>query len=324
MDSKNQVIQWLLDSDPSIRWQVLQDIVGAPAEDVSVERAKITTEGRGATIIAEQTANGTWDPENLLPEIVTMKTLDLLCDMGVDPTSEVVKQMIAKVQENVLWLMKISKDQLPKEEDIHWWRKPFFDGEVEPCINGRVLKIGSYFGVDMQPLVERLLSEQMEDGGWNCDQEAGSIRGSFHSTIIVLEGLLEFELANGNSPAVTSARERGQEYLLKRNLFKRLSTGESIVKDSHDGPTWTQFSYPAGYRYDILRGLDYLRKAKVAPEPRMAEAIEIIQSKRKPDGRWPLGIVHEKEPIAELDTVEGSPSYWNTLRAMRVLEWYSS
>jgi hypothetical protein len=162
----------------------------------------------------------------------------------------------------------------------------------------------------------------MADGGWNCDQEIGSTRGSFHTTINVLEGLLEFERATGGSPAVKAARERGQEYLLSRHLFKQLSTGEPIVHDRKGGPVWTQFSYPAGWRYDILRGLLYLRNAGVAPDPRMVEAIEIVSSKRDKDGRWTLGIMHPDEVIAEPGITEGSPSRWNTLRAMRVLNWY--
>jgi hypothetical protein len=215
--------------------------------------------------------------------------------------------------------MNITQDELPKDEDISWWHKPFFAGEVEPCINGRVVTVGAYFGVDMHPLVDRLLGEQMTDGGWNCDQEIGSTRGSFHTTINVLEGLLEFERASTGSPAVRAARERGEEYLLSRHLFKRLSTGEPIEHDRKGGPVWTQFSYPAGWRYDILRGLDYSRNAGVAPDPRMAEAIEIVASKRDPDGRWALGILHPDEVIAEPGATEGSPSRWNTLRAMRVL-----
>src|SRR5205085_12366502 len=122
------------------------------------------------------------------------------------------------------------------------------------------------------------------DGGETGDPEIGSTRGSFHATVNVLEGLLEFERATGGLPAVKAARERGQEYLLSRRLFKQLSTGEPIEQDRKGGPVWTQFSYPAGWHYDILRGLVYLRTARVAPDPRMAEAIEIVASKRDTDG----------------------------------------
>jgi hypothetical protein len=251
-----------------------------------------------------------------------MRTLLLLRDMGLDPASEPAKRAIAAVRANVLWLMNIGEEELPKDEDISWWHKPFFQGEVEPCINGRALTIGAYFGEDMQPVVDRLLGEQMADGGWNCDQDQGSTRGSYHSTLIVLEGLLEFERATGDSPAVTAARERGHEYLLARKLFKQLSTGKAIEIDRRGGPVWTQFSYPAGWRYDILHALDYLRSAGVARDPRMNEALEILASKADASGRWALGIVHEDEVVAEPGISEGMPSRWNTLRAMRVLDAY--
>jgi hypothetical protein len=317
-------IQWLLDSDSSIRWQVMRDFTDASDEEIAAERAKVATDGWGATFLAAQSQDGTWPGDPRFPEWPTLRTLLLLRDMGLDPASEQARRAVGRVRENVKWLMNIAQDELPKDEDISWWHKPFFAGEVEPCINGRVVTVGAYFGVDMQPLVDRLLGEQMMDGGWNCDQEIGSTRGSFHTTINVLEGLLEFERAIGGSPAVKAARERGQEYLLSRHLFKQLSTGEPIEQDRKGGPVWTQFSYPAGWHYDILRGLDYFRNAGVAPEPRMAEAIEIVASRRDPDGRWMLGIMHPEEVIAEPDITEGSPSRWNTLRAWQVLSWYSA
>jgi hypothetical protein len=324
MSPESSALQWLLASDPSIRWQALRDLAHAPAAEVAAERAKVATQGWGAAILAAQSKDGKGDPANRFPEYPVMRTLLLLHDMGLDPASEQAKRAIARVRKNVRWLMRITKEELPKDEDISWWQKPFFEGEVEPCMNGRVVTIGAYFGEDMQPVVDRLLTEQMADGGWNCDHEQGSTRGSFHTTIDVLEGLLEYERATGGSPAVTAARERGQEYLLARHLFKRLSTGEPIVKDRKDGLSFTEFSYPAGWRYDILRALDYLRAAGVKPDPRMKEAIEIIESKRDSSGRWALGTVHPDEVLAEPGVTEGQASGWNTLRALRVLEWYSA
>ena len=318
------VIEWLLHSDPSIRWQVMRDLLGAPAEEVAAEQARVGTEGWGAALLEAQADDGTWPGNPRFPEVLTMRTLLLLRDLGLDPLSERARRAVARVRNNVQWLMNIAQEELPKDQDISWWHKAFFEGEVEPCVNGRVVTIGACYGEDMQPVVERLLNEQMADGGWNCDQESGSTRGSFHSTICVLEGLLEFERATGNSPVVKAARERGQEYLLERRLFKRLSTGEAIVHDRSGGPVWTQFSYPAGWHYDILRGADYLRAAGVTPDPRMKEAMEIIASKRDASGRWPLGIVHDGEVVAEPGAAEGGPSRWNTLRALRVLNWHSA
>jgi hypothetical protein len=199
-----------------------------------------------------------------------------------------------------------------------------FAGEVEPCINGRVVTVGSYFGQDVTGIVERLLGEQMADGGWNCEQENGSTRGSFHTTINVLEGLLEHERATGGSAEVTAALERGQEYVLDRRMLRRLSNGELI------DPAFTLFSFPTGYHYDALRGLDHMRAADVMPDARMAEAIDLVRSKRDAEGRWSLENPHEIELVNarvrdlefDMDEREGRPSHWNTLRAMRVLDWY--
>lgn len=320
----SSAIDWLLDSDPSIRWQAMRDLTDASDEEVMAERAKVATEGWGAALLAAQAEDGTWPGDPRFPEWPTLRTLLLLHDMGLDPTSEQAKRAVGRIQENVKWLMNISQDELPQDEDISWWHKPFFAGEVEPCINGRVVTVGAYFGVDMQSLVDRLLSEQMADGGWNCDQEIGSRRGSFNTTINVLEGLLEFERATGGSPAVQAARERGQEYLLSRHLFKRLSTGEPIRQDRKGGAPFTYFSYPPGWHYDILRGLVYFRNAGVALDPRMAEAIEIVVSKRDADGRWALDVMYPDELIAEPGVAEGSPSRWNTLHAMQVLTGYAA
>ena len=201
----------------------------------------------------------------------------------------------------------------------HWWdNKPFFEGEVEPCINGRVVSVGSYFLQDVRSLVDRLLGEQMDDGGWNCEQEHGSTRGSFHTTINVLEGLIEHERATGGSSAVTAARKRGQDYLLERRLLRRLSTGEII------DPTFTELSFPTGYYYDILRALEYLRRAGVPWDERMTEAIDLVVQKRGQDGRWYLENPHPEQLDLGMDEAEGKPSRWNTLRALRVLDWYSA
>jgi hypothetical protein len=201
-------------------------------------------------------------------------------------------------------------------QDAAWHGRPLFAGEVEPCINGRLVAIGSYFGEDVQVVVDRLLGEQMEDGGWNCEQENGSTRGSFHSTINVLEGLLEHERATGGSEAVAAARRRGDEYLLERRLFRRRSTGE--IAD----PEFIQFLFPSGYHYDVLRGLDYLRSARAVPDERVSEAIALVESKRDAEGRWLLENVHPDELFFDMGEVEGQPSRWNTLRALRVLRWH--
>jgi hypothetical protein len=194
---------------------------------------------------------------------------------------------------------------------------PFFEGEVEPCINGHVVVLGGYFGETSDRLVDRLLGEQLTDGGWNCEAERGSVRSSFHTTICVLEGLLEYEKARGATAAVTDARARAQEYLLARRMFRRLSSGEVI------DPRWTRFTFPTLWHYDVLRGLDYLRRAGVKPDERVAEAVKLVAERQQPDGRWLLDEPH-RDAIHDLEGGPGQPSRWNTLRALRVLDWHSA
>jgi hypothetical protein len=174
----------------------------------------------------------------------------------------------------------------------------------------------------VEGLVERLLREQLSDGGWNCEAENGSTRSSFNTTICVLEALLEFEQAGRGTADVTAARLRGQEFLLDRRLFRRRSTGEAIERDRKGGADWTRFGFPTWWHYDVLRGLEYLRSAGVTPDERVAEAIALVRSKRDPDGRWLLDVRYPGVTPVEIDEGEGRPSRWNTLRALRVLRWY--
>ncbi len=208
----------------------------------------------------------------------------------------------------------------PEEADDN----AFFAGKVEPCINGQVAVVGAYFDQDVRGIVDRLLGEQLPDGGWNCEAENGSTRSSFNTTICVLEALLEYERAVAGSPEVTGARLRGQEYLLERRLFRRKSTGEAIERARKGDAVWTNFAFPTWWHYDVLRGLEYLRRAGVEPDERVAEAIDLVASKRHDDGRWPLETRYPGTMPIETEEGVGLPSQWNTLRAMRVLKWYSA
>lgn len=310
------VIQWLLDSDPSIRWQVMRDLTGAPAEEVAAERARVASEGAGARLLALQGADGRWGGAAWNRGWnSTMHVLMLLREMGLGPASDQARRAVDLVRDRVTW-----QGCGPQECDAN----PFFAGEVEPCINGQVAAVGAYFGQDVRGIVGRLLAEQLPDGGWNCEAANGSTRSSFNTTICVLEALLEHEGAVGASPEVTAARLRGQEYLLERRLFRRRSTGEVIERDRYGDAAWTRFAFPTWWHYDVLRGLEYLRRADVVPDERVAEAIDLVASKRDDDGRWPLETRHAGEMPVETDEGEGRPSRWNTLRALRVLSWYSA
>jgi hypothetical protein len=307
------VVNWLLESDPSIRWQAMRDLADAPASDVAAERARVADEGLGARLLALQAADGRWGGAAWNRGWnSTMHVLWLLRHMGLDPASPGARRAVDLVRDHVTW-----KDCGP--EECHG--NPFFAGEVEPCINGQVATAGAYFGQDVRRLVDRLLREQLADGGWNCEAENGSTRSSFNTTICVLEALLEYERAGGAGPDVTAARLRGQEYLLERRLFRRRSTGERIERDRKGGASWTAFAFPGWWHYDVLRGLEYLRAAGATPDERVDEAIDLVASKRDAEGRWALDIRYPGSMPIEFGEVPGRPSRWNTLRALRVLRW---
>jgi hypothetical protein len=300
-------IDWLLEGDPSIRWQVMADLTEQPPEVVAAERAKVATDGWGARLLALQADDGSWGGTAWTPEHDdTFDTLYLLRYLGLDPASPEARRAIDLVREHVTFKAGYPGDS--------WDKNPFFTGEVEPCINGRIVAIGAYFGVDMQPLVDRLLGEQLADGGWNCEVENGATVSSLGTSISVLEGLIEHERVSGD-PIVAAARRRGEAYMLERRLFRRKSTGEVI------DPAFLEFSFPTWYFYDVLRGLDYLRSTGEEPDARTGDAVDLVEQKRDADGRWPLENVHPGKVHFDMEDGEGKPSRWNTLRAMRALKW---
>lgn len=307
------VIDWLLDSDPALRWQALRDLTEAPPDEMVAERARVAREGWGARLLSLRGEDGQWaggayfpasfrgDFSAGQPWTSTFPTLTLLRDFGVDPDAKRVRETIDLVRENCRW-----------EHD----GQRFFAGEVEPCINGRVVALGAYFGVDVDGIVRRLIGEQLADGGWNCEAENGSVRSSFDSTLCVLEGLLEHARAGAGWAESVAARHRGEEYLLERRLFRRLSTGNVV------DPDWLRFSFPTWWHYDVLRALDYFRAVGRSPDSRLAEAIELARAKERPDGTWLLDQTHPGATHFSLGEAEGEPSRWCTLRALRVLAWY--
>jgi hypothetical protein len=295
------VTRWLLDGDPAIRWQVLRDIAHEPDDIVAMERSRVAREGWGKALLDRQAPEGWWTDADEEGWMISMDALILLREMGVDPCSDEARNAISRVKTNLTWKTLANR--------------PYFEGETEPCINGAILAFGSYFGERCDKIVDRLLSEQLTDGGWNCHAPP-STRSSFNSTIRVLEGLLEHERTWGAAAAVTHARLKGQEYLLERRMFRRLTTGEVV------DPRFAQLTYPTMWHYDILRGLDYLRSAGVRPDERVTEAIAIVEERRGTDARWPMDVLHRDRLGFTLEPEVGAPSRWNTLRAMRVLNWY--
>ena len=232
--------------------------------------------------------------------LITLYSLVVLKDLGLDPASKEARKMIDLVDKRLVF------------QPLN--NRPFLHGETEPCINGRILSIGSYFKEPIDALANQLLGEQLEDGGWNCEAPK-SRRSSFHTTICVLEGLLDYERAGRKSAAVTQARKKAENYLLDRRMFRSLRTDDIIDK------RWLRFSYPTFWHYDILRGLDDLRNAGIKPDSRVREAIETVMERRHQNGRWPLNLLHPEHIPLEMETGVGMASRWNTLRALRVLHW---
>lgn len=295
-------LTWLLDSDPAIRWQALRDLSGAAEEVVAAERARVVSVGLGARILECQAPNGAWHNAAEPEWLITLFTLQLLRATGVDPTDPAVRRAVARLEAGFRWHEELGG-------------RPFFEGETEPCINGGALALGAYFGRVSPALLERLLGEQLPDGGWNCEAPPSRC-SSFHTTICVLEGLLELEQTSVRDARVSAARKRGERYLLERRLFRRLSNGELV------DPRFLELAYPPRYRYDVLRALDYFRSTtRDFDASTMSEALGVLETKRTSEGRWHLERTHDEALAFPFPETVGEPSRWNTLRALRVLRW---
>jgi hypothetical protein len=305
-------VNWLLDADPAIRWQAMRDLTDASPAVIEMERKRVSSEGLGAEILSCQQPNGSWRRDDAPAWLTTLFTMQLLRATGINPAEPAVEAAAARLEAGLRWNC----------QDDCWDLRPpetggntFFQGEVEPCINGGVLGLGAYFGRPVESLARRLIAEQLDDGGWNCEAPK-STRSSFHTTICVLEGLLEYERAVGYTPEVTAAKRRGEEYLLQRALYRRLSTGEIA------NPEFLEFAFPPRYHYDVLRALDYFRNSRLQFDARISDAINTMRSKQQVEGRWLLDRAYDEAlPISVGESV-GGPSQWNTLRALRILHWH--
>lgn len=300
MRGRGSIVRWLLDGDPAVRWQTMRDLTGAPAAEVVAERARVATEGWGAAALALQQPNGQFGTAPDPGWMQTIRTLTLLKDLGVVPDAPPVVAAIERVKPlRFAW-----------HDD-----RPFFDGETEACLNGRILGLGAYFGVTSTSLVERLLAGQLDDGGWNCDAPP-STRSSFNSTICVLEGLLAHERTVTNAVEVRAARLRGEAYLLERQLMNGMRSGGVANR------RFLRFGFPPGWEYDVLRGLDYFRATGMEPDRRMAEAVDVVRKRAHQNGLWPLNRIGKDAGAFIPETRVGSPSRWITLRALRVIDWF--
>ena len=319
MTDSSPVIGWLLDSDPAIRWQVMRDLLDAPEAEWTAERAKVETEGWGAQLLSCEDDDGQWAGGAFAPRdfdfreweevgqpwTATLFSVSQLREFGLDPSSKSARRAVELIGAHARW-----------DHD----GEPYWEGEAEECINGRIVADGAYFGVDVSSIVGKLVGQRQDDGGWNCERENGSVRSSFASTINVLEGLLEYDRATGGTAESRQARRSGEKFLLERHLFRRLSTGEPADEQ------FLTFLHPNRWRYDVLRALDYFRAAAAltgaAADPRLGEAVDHVRSRHRGDGRWLLDWSLPGRVWFEVDGRPGEPSRWVTLRAMRVLRWW--
>jgi hypothetical protein len=303
------VVAWLLDGDPAIRWQVRRDLLGEPPAVWRREQARVATEGWGARLLAHRDATGRWTPRLYGRKwISTTYTLLLLRQLGLPGTHAGARESCQLFLDEALW----------------------HDGGItvsvteprgETCVTGFAVGLLAWFGVTdprRERLVDYLLREQLPDGGWNCLRHQGATHSSFHTTANVLDGLRDHADADGPRRAeVLAAEARGREFLLAHRLFRSHRTGDVVH------PALLRLPFPPRWHYDVLRGLDHFRAAAAPRDERLTDAIEVVGAKRARDGRWPL---HAPYPGAVWFEMErpGPPSRWNTLRALRVLRWWSA
>lgn len=316
-------LDWLLDSDPALRWQVEHDLIGAPEHVWQATRAQIAHQGFGAVILARQDADGQWAGGAYAPApgfsdagvierragdqpwIATTWALRDLREMGLD--AEALAGTAEKLAENCRW----------EYDDLPYW-----GGEVDVCINAFTLATGAWLGADVSALRAWFPQHRLADGGWNCEAEEGdSERSSFHSTLNAVVEMLAYERITGDG-SLRDTRHAGEEYLLERRLMRRLSTGEIV------GDWVTDFIAPSRWQYSALSALDHFRQVSEfegsEPDRRLAEAVEAVRASRRPDGTWLQGGAHGGAVWVETDVPPGEPSKWLTLIGTRVLDWWDA
>lgn len=309
-----ELLDWMLDTDPALRWQVERDLADAPEPVWRATRARVATEGLGAGLLARQDPDGQWaggayfpagfqGDEEGQPWTATTWTLNTLRDWGLDAAA--LAGTAEKLAANSRW----------EYDDLPYW-----GGEVDCCINGFTLANGAWLGADVAGIAQWFVEHRLPDGGWNCEWVEGSTRSSFHSTLNSLKGLLYYEAVTGGTDELRAARRAGEEYLLERRLLRRLSTGELV------GPWATWFAYPFRFVCSALHALDYFRAAALhdgaGPDQRLADAVEVVRAARRPDGTWLQQGRLPGRVWFEVDVPEGEPSRWLTFYGTRVLDWW--
>lgn len=301
-----EVIDWLLDGDPAIRWQTLQDLTDAPLDVIVDERALVASSGWGAGLLGMQADDGTWGGGLYSPKWTsTTYTLLLLRRFGLDPAHHQARLGVERI----------------------WDGARFVDGGLTPavsidhpeaCATSMYLALASYFGVahpNVGPALDWLLANQLSDGGWNCRTvRFGDQHSSFHTSILALEALAEIQRARPDRADVGAALAAGREFFLRHRLYRSHRTGAPA------NPAFTRLSFPPRWHYDVLRGLEHFAVTDSPPDDRYADALGVLEQRRRADGTWPVQNRHRGRTWFEMEQT-GKPSRWNTLRALRVQRW---
>jgi hypothetical protein len=304
------VVEWLMDGDPSIRWQVLRDLKRAAASTVSREQRRVAQEGWGAQLLQLQDADGRWAGGIYNPKWTsTTYTMVLLRSFGLRAGHTQAMHSCQVLLDAGFW----------RDGGINYYPRSYERSET--CISSMILAVLAWFGLDdsrVDSLAEHVIAQQMADGGWNCramEGYGGATHGSFHTTISALEALLEYErFRPQHAPTARDSQARGREFLLAHRLFRSHRTGKMVK------PEFTRLAFPSRWHYDVLRGLDYFRDCDAPRDERLTDAVSLVEQRRAADGLWRLQNRHPGRIFFELERV-GKPSRWNTLRAMRVLRW---
>ncbi len=302
------VIDWLLRGDPAIRWQVLRDLVGSTRSVWQAERRLVAESGWGARLLTRQDRGGTWSARLYSPKWTsTTYTMMLLRRLGLPPRHRAA-----------LRACRILVDRgLRDDGGINFSTS---DKRSETCITGMVLSLASHFGMNdsrLETVVNHVFEQQMADGGWNCQRRRGAVHSSFHTTISVLEGLRAYvERRRSLAAEATDAETRGREFLLNHKLYRSHRTGKVVHS------VMTRFSFPPRWHYDVLRALDYFQASGAERDERLSDAMSLLEKKQDEKGRWPLQNRHNGKTFFKMEAI-GKPSRWNTLRALRVLGWWT-
>ena len=302
------VIAWLMEGDPSVRWQVMRDLLHRSERSWRRERARVATAGWGQRLLARQRPDGNWGLAPYRPKwTCTTYTMQLLRQLGLGPGNPNALRACA------LYLA----EGVGPDGGINFWRPRRSIGET--CVSGMILAQLAWFGFDddrVERLVEYLFREQMPDGGWNCRRPEGAIHSSFHTTTSVIEGLqLYGATTRARSADARGAAARGRDFLAEHRLFRSHTTGRSVSTEMK------RFHFPPQWHHDVLRALDLFRAAGAARDPRLEEAVGIVHARREPDGRWALARPYPGAVHFALETA-GKPSRIVTLHALRVLAWW--